>query len=147
MSENKTSHTAGAVIVSIVVFLVCIYVVAPLSSRIFDLFGRYFVPARFGGGEDVNNPGILSLLFRSCVTSYASAYASFYLSKKAFCRANIKIVAVILVCFIGIFTFLFTYTFLKSDGIIALTIPLGLFPAIYLSFTTFKNAEEEIKRG
>jgi hypothetical protein len=79
-------QTLGAISVSIAVFAVLLNIVSPVVEHVleqvvlplFKWFGRYFVPERYGGGIEVDNPGLLKesvdRLWRFAVLSTLSAF-------------------------------------------------------------------------
>lgn len=85
-------HTFGAVIISVTVFFLLIYLVAPVFEYLLNLFGKYFVPSRFGGGAESEHPGILTMLVRGVLVSGLSAYAAMLSAFYFFFSANPKVV-------------------------------------------------------
>ena len=62
-------QTVGAAIVSVVMFFLLLYIAAPIIESLLNLYGLIFVPERYGGGSEVDNPGFLTLAFRAVVAS------------------------------------------------------------------------------
>jgi len=77
------AHLVGAALICIVVFLFCLYIIAPIATTALDWFGRHFVPARYGGGSEIDNAGILEIIKRSVIVLGFSAFLS-YISAKHF---------------------------------------------------------------
>lgn len=89
---NKTSlaHTAGAVILFIVLFTLVSIVVAPIVSSITGLFGEHILPNRMGGGSNYNNPGFFETLRRACIIAGICGFISYMGTSKVFPKAITK---------------------------------------------------------
>lgn len=83
----------GAVLVSVIMFFVFVYLIAPIFEYLLNLFGTFFVPSRFGGGAASEHPSVLTMLIRSILVSGLSAYAAIVSAFYLFFRANSKVVA------------------------------------------------------
>lgn len=70
-------QTVGAAIVSVVMFFLLLYIAAPIIESLLNLYGLIFVPERYGGGSEVDNPGFLTLAFRAIVASSLAAVGAF----------------------------------------------------------------------
>lgn len=133
--DYKSSHTVGACITCIVVFLVMIYFVVPLADKLLTWFGSIFVSERYGGGDAAKNPGLIQTIFHGIVQYAISAYCAITASEACFSRANKKWVAATFGLFLSLGLIMFTYVIFKSDGFfISLTIPLFTSPALYLTY-------------
>lgn len=84
--QDKMSiiQTIGATVVCSLVFAACFIVVALIATYILDWFGRIFVPARYGGGSEIDNPGILNSIMRVGLMVFSSGYAGYIASAKLF---------------------------------------------------------------
>jgi len=118
MPENGSAgQTISASISSIVIFLVFIYFAWPIADKILDIFGRLFVPARLGGGSELDNPGLLTLAFRSIIATGFSAGVALLSSSYMFPGSSRKHVASIFAISIFIWTGLFVATMIANGEI------------------------------
>lgn len=134
---NKTSwgQTIAATIVCIVVFFLMLYIASPIIESLLNLFSRWFVPERFGGGSEAN-PGILNLAFRVIVASGLSAYVAFATSFKIFSTAHAKTVAIVFGLVIAAWAAFFVYAGLTA-GVVAtplLQVTLVAIPALLVAY-------------
>jgi hypothetical protein len=87
--------TILAGIASIAGFFFCIYVVSPIVESLLNLHGQLFIPERFGGGDSIKIPGLLTLASHAVIATAASAWAGLAIGFKLFRHANQKIVSVL----------------------------------------------------
>lgn len=66
-------QTIGAAIVSVVVFFLLLYVSATIIESLLNIYGVLFVPERYGGGGEIDNPDFLTLAFRAILASSLAA--------------------------------------------------------------------------
>ena len=101
--KGRWWHTIAASLVSVFGFLILVtflvYFVVPIAESLLNLYGRYFVPARFGGGSDPS-PGLLRPLIRDVLVSGFSAVCALYAVFYLFAQANPKVVAAVFGAFI-----------------------------------------------
>lgn len=106
--NDKTYYfkVIGASVVCSVVFSICFIVLTPFAVSVMDWFGRYFVPARYGGGSEIDNLGIMNSILRLILFVSASGYAGFQTSIKLFpeVRARHLIYGLIVVLCIAFFS-------------------------------------------
>jgi hypothetical protein len=140
-SEKSLAHTVGAILVCHGVYLLMVYVVTPILDKILTIFGIFFIPERYGGGSEAQNPGILQLIFWGLVQNGISAYCAITASMAAFSKANNKGVAAALMIFVGMGVIVFTYVFFQKDGFIALIVPITMAPSIYFAVQLWKNED------
>lgn len=89
-------HTIAAVVMTVVGYFLVLYFGTPIIQWALDLYGKWFVPERFGGGSEVGNPGLLKLLFRVLLLSGLAAWAAVAASFQLFEEAHARTVAVAL---------------------------------------------------
>jgi len=78
MSRSRQAfHTVGAAIVTIIVFFALLYLASPVFEWAINLFGRLFVPERFGGGAALDHPGLITRAVRALLLSGVSAFLAF----------------------------------------------------------------------
>lgn len=106
-------HSIGAAIICIIVFLFLAYIIEPIVYKILVWFGRYFVPARYGGGTEIDNPGLLTITLRAIIFIYVSGLISYKAAVHVFPLQNKKktIVSILILMFCSA---LGAYIFLKS---------------------------------
>jgi hypothetical protein len=134
-------QTIGAMITSIVVFFLLLYVAAPIIESFLNLFGRIFVPERYGGGSEIDNPGFLTLAFRSIMTSGLSAYGAFMASFRLFLSAHVKTVVAAFVFVVIAWAGLIAVASLSS-GMVAMPLTmlgLGAAPALFVAHWAWKG--------
>lgn len=110
MDDDKIKsikHSAGAAILIIVVFMLCVYVVEPIINNVFMLFGTYFVPERFGGGSFLHEKSLLQYVFWLALTIYLSGYLAYNIASKIFVHKTKKATFI----FAGVFVLLFFSVF------------------------------------
>jgi hypothetical protein len=132
------AQTVGAAIAVVVIYFVILYIGTPIIQWAFDLYGRLFVPERFGGGREVDNPGLLTLLFRVLLLSGISAWAAVAATFKIFEGAHARAVAVALgvsiVAWAGYLFFLMPVEFTFRAFMAALLVVLMAAPPLYFTY-------------
>lgn len=134
-------QTILAAITSIAIYLIMIYIVTPILDKILIVFGKIFIPERFGGGTEAANPGLLTAIIRGMLMNGLSAYAALKTCSTLFANAHVRTVAVVFGFVVLIGTALFTYVFFRSDGFGALIIPIVALPALYLVYVVWRDKE------
>lgn len=135
------SQTVGAAIVSVVVFFLLLYVAAPIIESLLNLHGRLFVPERYGGGSEVDNPGLLTLAFRAIMASGLSAVGAFMAGFKLFSGAHPKIVAGVFGLVIVGWAGLFVLAGLSSGVVLMplLMVGLGAAPPLFVAYWAWQG--------
>ena len=125
-------HTTAVAVTVVVVYFVVLYVGTPIIEWALNLYGRWFVPERYGGGRELDNPGVLTLLIRVLLMSGISAWAAFSASVILFQRAHARTVAVALgssvIAWAGFLVFLMPFetplkVFMGVLGIVFMAVP------------------------
>lgn len=140
-NQISWGQTVGAAIVSVVVFFLLLYVAAPIIESLLNLHGRLFVPERYGGGSEVDNPGLLTLAFRAIMASGLSALCAFMASFKLFSSAHAKTVAVVFGLVIVAWGGLFVLAGLSSGEVLAplLIVGLGAVPPLFVAYWAWQG--------
>jgi len=138
-SEKSLGHTVGAVLVCIGIYLLMIYIVTPIVSKILTIFGVFFIPERYGGGSEAENPGLLQLIFWGLIQNGISAGCAIRVSMSVFSKAYNKGVAALFIIFVCIGTLGFTSVIFQKDGIIAIMVPIIMAPSIYFAVELWKD--------
>jgi hypothetical protein len=118
-----------------------IYIITPILDKILTVFGIFFIPERYGGGSEAQNPGMIQLIFQGLIQNGISAYCAIKASMIAFSNANNKAVAVSLMIFVCIGVIAFTYVIFQKDGFIAIIVPITMAPSIYFAVELWKNED------
>lgn len=140
-NEISWGQTIVAAIVSVLVFFLLLYVAAPIIESLLNLHGRLFVPERYGGGSEADNPGILNLGFRAIIASGLSAYGAFAASFKICSAAHAKTVAIVFGLTIAAWAGLFVYAGFM-DGVVAMPLImvfLGAAPALFVAYWAWQG--------
>jgi hypothetical protein len=134
-------QTVGAAIVSVVVFFLLLYVAAPIIESLLNLHGRLFVPERYGGGSEVDNPGLLTLAFRAIMASGLSAVGAFMAGFKLFSSAHAKTVSVVFGLVIVAWAGLFVLAGLSSGAVLMplLMVGLGAAPPLFVAYWAWQG--------
>lgn len=132
----KASHTFMSLFAFIIIFLVGIYIAAPIAYNILN-FITSFAPERFGGGD----PGTLNIIFRSVVLMYLVVYCSYRFSLHLFPNANIGILAKISALIIAVPSIFYIQYFWPTEKDVAIALAASALPALYLSFKLNKDGE------
>ena len=134
--EVSWGQTIAASILSIIIFFLLAYVVAQIVKSLFLLWARWFVPARFGGAGEVDNPSVLGSSVRAVTYSGLSAYGALAGSLKICPRARVKTVAVVFALAIVAFAGLFVFGgYMTGDVAIPLTMLLLIAaPALFVAY-------------
>lgn len=135
------AQTIGAMVVSVVAFFVLLYVVAPIIETLLNLFGGFFVPARYGGGSEVDNPGILTLAIRAIIASGLSAVGAFMAAFRLFTEAHAKSVAIVFAIAVLAWAGFFAYVGFSSGVILEplVLIGLGAAPPLVVAFWAWRG--------
>lgn len=135
------SQTVGAAIVSVVVFFLLLYVAAPIIESLLNLHGRFFVPERYGGGNEVDNPGLIALTIRAIMASGLSAAGAFMAGFKLFSNAHAKNVAVIFGLVIVAWAGLFVIAGLSLGAVLMplVVVGLGAAPPLFVAYWAWQG--------
>jgi len=140
-SQVSWGQTVGAAIVSVVVFFLLLYVAAPIIESLLNLHGRLFVPERYGGGSEVDNPGLLTLAFRAIMASGLSAVGAFKAGFKLFSNAHAKTVAVVFGLVVVAWAGLFVLAGLSSGEVLMplVMVGLGAAPPLFVAYWAWQG--------
>lgn len=140
-NDISWGRTIGAIVVSVVAFFVLLYIVAPFLESLLSIFGRFFVPERYGGGSEVDNPGILTLAIRAIMISSLSAYVAFMASFWLFADAHAKSVAIVFAIVVVAWTGFFAYVGLSSGVILMPLVLIGLLgvPPLFVAYWAWRG--------
>jgi hypothetical protein len=139
---NRTSsiwHTILAAMSSIFIYLIMIYIATPILDKLLIIFGKFFIPERFGGGNEADNLGLMTVIIRRMFMNGLSAYFALKLCSVLLVNAHLRTVAVIFGLAVLAGTGMFTYVFFHSEGFGALLIPIVALPAFYFVYIAWKN--------
>lgn len=106
MDDDKIKsikHSAGAAILIIVVFMLCVYVIEPIINNIFITFGKFFVQERFGGGSLSHEKSLLQHIIWFALTIYLSFYVAYSAASKYFIHQSKKITFIFICIFLVLF--------------------------------------------
>jgi|OpeIllAssembly_1097287.scaffolds.fasta_scaffold189025_2 hypothetical protein len=140
-NQISWGQTIAAAIASIVVFFLLLYFVAPIIESLLNLFGKLFVPERYGGGSEVDNPGILKIAFHGIIASGLSAYGAFAASFSVCSAAHAKTVAVVFGLAIATWVGIIIYAGFMA-GVVAmplLMVFLGAAPALFVAYWAWRG--------
>ena len=134
-------QTVGAAIVSVVMFFLLLYIAAPIIESLLNLYGLIFVPERYGGGSEVDNPGFLTLAFRATVASSLAAVGAFMASFKLFSSAHAKTVAAVFGLIVVAWCGLFVVAGLSSSAVLMplLIVVLGAVPPLFVAYWAWQG--------
>src|SRR3972149_1427004 len=132
-------QTIVAAMTSISIYLIMVYIVTPILDNVLIIFGKFFIPERFGGGSDADNPSLLMVIIRGMVMNGLSAYAALKTCSVLFVNAHVRTVVAVFGLFLLVGTALFTYRFSHSEGLGALLVPILALPAFYFMYVVWQD--------
>lgn len=134
-------QTIGAAIVSVIVFFFLLYIAAPIVESLMNFHGRLFVPERYGGGSQVDNPGILNLALRAIMASGLSAVGAFAAALKLFSSAHKRALAILFGFVIVAWAGLFVLAGILSGAVLMplAMVGLGAVPPLVVAYWAWKD--------
>jgi len=140
-NQISWGHTIGAALVSVLVFFLLLYIAVPIVESLLNLHGRLFVPERYGGGSEVDNPGILTIAIRGIMASGLSAIGAFMACFKLFSEAHTKTVTVVFGLVIVLWAGIFVFAGLSSGAVLMplVMIALGAAPPLFVAYWVWEG--------
>jgi len=141
--ERSVWHTCGAVPTILIAYVLVFHYGTPIIEWVLNLYGRWIVPERFGGGSDPDNHGALATLMRILLISGISAWAAVHVTSSLFRRSHPRIVlsfcAGALVCWAGFLLFLMPPRLSFASVMVVLMIAVVAVPPLFFAFFIWRD--------
>ena len=136
-------RTTLAALTAIALFFALLYLVSPIYEWVMLVYGRIFVPERYGGGTLADDPSLFARGVRVTLISTLSALGAFFGSLWLFANANHKVVAATftggILLWVGFLAFFIPYELSFVAAIAVFVILLMAAPPLFIAYFIWRG--------